>query len=31
MDIDFHFSTVYVLARWAGFGSDNARLLATCS
>ena len=31
MDIDFHFSTVYVLARWAGFGCDNARLLATCS
>lgn len=31
MDIDFHFSTVYVLARWAGFQSYNAQLLATCS
>lgn len=31
MDIDYHFSTVYVLARWAGFGSENANIIATSS
>lgn len=31
MDIDFHFSTIYVLARWAGLDSDHAKIIATCS
>ena len=31
MDIDFHYGTVYVLARWAKFGSENANLIASAS
>ena len=31
MDIDFHYGTVYVLARWAKFGSENANLIAHAS
>jgi len=31
MDIDFHFGTIYVLARWAGFNNENARIIATSS
>ncbi|MGL5256905.1 MAG: DUF6765 family protein [Proteocatella sp.] len=31
MDIDFHFGTIYVLARWAGFGSNKAKIIATSS
>jgi len=31
MDIDFHYDTIYVLARWAKFGSYNANLIATAS
>jgi hypothetical protein len=31
MDIDFHFSTIYVLSRWAGFGSHNAKVIAASS
>ena len=31
MDIDFHFSTVYVLSRWAGFSSGNAKVIAAAS
>lgn len=31
MDIDFHFGTVYVLARWAGFSSKNAKVIAASS
>jgi hypothetical protein len=31
MDIDFHFGTIYVLSRWAGFGSDTAKIIATSS
>ena len=31
MDIDFHYGTVYVLARWAKFGSGNANLIASAS
>ncbi len=29
MDIDYHFCTTYVLARWADFGSANAKIIAT--
>ena len=29
MDIDYHFCTMYVLSRWADFGSANAKLIAT--
>jgi len=29
MDIDFHFGTIYVLSRWAGFDSYNAKVIAT--
>ncbi len=31
MDSDFHFGTMYVLARWADFGSDNCKILAASS
>lgn len=31
MDIDFHFSTIYVLSRWAGFDSDDAKIIAISS
>ena len=31
MDIDFHFGTIYVLSRWAGFDSYNAKVIATSS
>ena len=31
MDIDFHYGTIYVLARWAKFGSENAHLIAESS
>ena len=31
MDLDFHFDTVYVLSRWAKFGSPNASLIAHSS
>jgi len=31
VDIDFHFGTIYVLSRWADFGSESARQIATCS
>ena len=31
MDIDFHFGTIYVLSRWAGFESDTAKIIATSS
>ena len=31
MDIDFHFSTIYVLSRWAGFGAYNAKVIAAAS
>jgi hypothetical protein len=31
MDKDFHFSTIYVLSRWAGFSSYNSLVLATAS
>ena len=31
MDLDYHFGTVYVLSRWADFGSFNARTIASCS
>ncbi|MDO4179200.1 MAG: hypothetical protein Q4D21_08435 [Phascolarctobacterium sp.] len=31
MDIDFHFGTVYVLSRWAGFQSANAKVIAASS
>ena len=31
MDKDFHFSTVYVLARWAGFNPGNTKAIATSS
>ena len=31
VDIDFHFGTVYVLSRWAGFGSESSKLIATSS
>lgn len=31
MDIDFHFGTVYVLARWAGFCAEDAKIIATSS
>jgi len=29
MDIDYHFGTMYVLSRWADFGSANAKIIAT--
>ena len=29
MDIDYHFCTMYVLSRWADFGSANAKIIAT--
>ncbi|MBQ8698852.1 MAG: hypothetical protein IJ521_07630, partial [Schwartzia sp.] len=31
MDIDFHYGTIYVLSRWAKFGSENANLIAHVS
>ncbi len=31
MDLDYHFGTIYVLSRWAKFGSENAHLIATSS
>ena len=31
MDLDYHFGTVYVLSRWAGFGSFNSRTIAASS
>lgn len=31
MDIDFHYGTIYVLSRWAKFGSPNSNLIATSS
>ena len=31
MDLDYHFGTVYVLSRWADFGSFNARTIAAAS
>ncbi|WP_196602197.1 DUF6765 family protein [Pectinatus frisingensis] len=31
MDIDFHFGTIYVLSRWAGFNALDAKALATTS
>ena len=31
MDIDFHYGTIYVLARWAKFCSANANIIATSS
>ncbi|WP_432748728.1 DUF6765 family protein [Pectinatus frisingensis] len=31
MDIDFHFGTMYVLSRWAGFDEYSAKLLASAS
>lgn len=31
MDIDFHFGTIYVLSRWAGFNGVDAKALATAS
>lgn len=31
MDIDFHFGTIYVLSRWAGFDGNDAKIIATCS
>ena len=31
MDIDFHFGTIYVLSRWAGFRAENALTIATSS
>lgn len=31
MDIDFHFGTIYVLSRWAGFNAGNAKAIATAS
>ena len=29
MDIDYHFCTMYVLSRWADFGSANSKIIAT--
>lgn len=29
MDIDYHFATMYVLSRWADFGSANSKIIAT--
>lgn len=31
MDKDFHFGTIYVLSRWAGFGSYNSLVIASAS
>lgn len=31
MDLDFHYGTMYVLSRWAKFGSQSAQLIATSS
>lgn len=31
MDKDFHFGTIYVLSRWAQFGSYNSLVIATAS
>ena len=31
MDIDYHFDTIYVLSRWADFGPESAKLIATSS
>ena len=31
MDLDYHYGTIYVLARWAKFGSPNANIIATSS
>lgn len=31
MDIDYHYDTIYVLARWAKFGPESAQLIAESS
>ena len=31
MDLDFHYGTMYVLSRWAKFGSANSNIIATSS
>ena len=31
MDLDFHFGTIYVLSRWADFGSESSKQIATAS
>ena len=31
MDLDYHYATIYVLSRWAKFGSANSHLIATSS
>lgn len=31
MDLDFHYGTVYVLSRWAKFGSGNSNIIASAS
>lgn len=31
MDLDFHYGTIYVLSRWADFGSVSANTIATSS
>ena len=31
MDLDYHYGTIYVLARWAKFGSANSQIIATSS
>lgn len=31
MDIDFHFGTIYVLSRWAGFSGCHSLIIATAS
>lgn len=31
MDLDFHYATMYVLSRWADFGSTSATIIATSS
>ena len=29
MDLDYHYSAMYVLSRWAKFGSANSQIIAT--
>ena len=31
MDIDFHYGTIYVLARWAKFCAANSHIIASSS
>lgn len=31
MDLDYHYATIYVLSRWAKFGSGNSNIIATSS